>query len=84
MQKLAGILKENSYAVYQELIDDIVALASNSPYSEYEATIDLLKQEKIGSDEFIEDLMKYARGANYHDIADACEDLLRGIHAEQS
>ena len=81
MQQLAGILKEeeqSSAAEFKELIDTIVATAENSPHSEYEATVDMLKQEQIYQDEYIRDFYEYAKGANYHQIADALGDVLTG------
>jgi hypothetical protein len=68
---------EGSDKEYEELIDDIVNLA-NSKSLEYDATIDLLRERKIYSDEFIKGLQDYAEGANYHNIAEACYDILRG------
>jgi hypothetical protein len=62
---------------YEELVDDIVNLA-NSKSLEYEATIDLLREREIYSDEFIKGLQDYAEGANYHNIAEACNDILMG------
>ncbi len=78
MQQLAGLFENVNFDnVYEELIQDIVSLANNKSL-EYQATIDLLKEREIYNDEFIEGLYKYARGANYHSIADACSDILKG------
>lgn len=65
--------------LYEELIQEIVDRAGGDTYQEYDFTKEVIKDHSIEDDDFIEGLRDHARGANYHRIADACEDILRDM-----
>ena len=79
LKKIAGLLKENQGLEndrLQDMVDDIVNKSNGDKQQEYDFTIDLIK-DLDGST--ILDLADFARGANYHEIADACFDYLKKI-----
>ena len=78
LQKIAGILKESDEKMLAGLVDQIVGKANGSKEQEYAFTKDVLNQNNVSDGSTILDLRDYARGANYHEIADACEDILSG------
>lgn len=78
-KQLAGIIKESvqqNDQFYQELVDEIVNKAGRKS-AEYDFTKEVLREKGLyKNDSVVLGLYDFAKGANYHRIADACKDIL--------
>jgi hypothetical protein len=65
-------------SVYKEMVDDIVGKANGDKEQEYDFAIEALKQNQMHDEDQLNGLYKFAVGANYHNIADAVKDVMKG------
>lgn len=90
LQKRAGLITEDfSFSentqdeMYEDIIQDIVGRANGSKTQEYDFTFDVIKERGIEDIGTVTELYRYARGANYHSIADACKEIIKNMRTNK-
>lgn len=70
--------EEMEDSTHQEMIDDIIGKSNGDKDQEYDFTVEVLKQHQIHNEDQLKAFQKFAKGANYHAIANAIQDVLTG------